>query len=396
VRTRHYETDSIIAMTVAMDSAQSTNSYAASLSASAFVETGFAIDSGGIVTTYGPDAEVLLDEGFSNGYCFRLVDAGDERPRQIGLGFSPAATRRGRVDIDGALWIDTAAKALVDIEFLYRGFDRTLDRSRPGGHVEFRTMSNGITIIDRWHLRVPTRDPRATGPMLPRRTVTSSRFANMIVQETGGELAKARWRDGTTWRASLGTVRMKLSDRSGKPDSGRVVRLDSTSYVATSDASGNVVITELVPGPYAVLVVDGRLEQIGVKVPVGISFFATRDTVVSLSIVTPTPFEFAQDICRTEGTPVGTAALFGRVLNEDGSGAERVEITIDEVVSGQTLKRLAEGGHTGSDGIFRWCALERGMHIVLGTKRGNLKRTVEVPKLAAGLTVVQFALRPEP
>ena len=224
IKTRNMESDNVMSMTVVADSAETTNAYVAALSAQAFVSSGFANDTSGMLTTYGPDAEVLMDEAFANGYCFRLAEAQPSRPRQIGLAFNPAATRRGRVDIDGVLWVDTTAKALVDIEFLYRGFSRTFDAGRPGGHIEFRTMPNGVVMIDRWFLRVPSRRPRqaADGRRI---TVLPGDF---VIEETGGELASSRWPDGTTWRASLGGVRLHLTDRRGKPDSGRVIRLDST------------------------------------------------------------------------------------------------------------------------------------------------------------------------
>ena len=90
-----------------------TASFSAATTASDFVEQGFARDSANTRLYFGPDAEVLLDDRFLLGYCIRIQDPQRERPNQVGLGFSAADRRRGRIDIDGALWIDTVARALA-------------------------------------------------------------------------------------------------------------------------------------------------------------------------------------------------------------------------------------------------------------------------------------------
>ena len=97
---------------------------------------------------YGPDADVLLDEGFSNGYCFRVADSEGARPNQVGLGFSAADRRKGRVDIEGALWIDTVAHVLKDIDFRFVAFRRVYGEVEPGGRVSFREMPNGMVLIN--------------------------------------------------------------------------------------------------------------------------------------------------------------------------------------------------------------------------------------------------------
>src|SRR5205085_7375048 len=118
------------------------------------------------------------------------------------------------------------SKSLVGIDFLYSGFSKAFDPGRPGGHVEFRTMPNGVTLIDRWHLRMPSKEMR--GPLF----VGRRGLDGVVIQESGGELAHARWQDGTTWHASLGTVQMQLVTQSGAPDTGRTLVLDSTTYAA--------------------------------------------------------------------------------------------------------------------------------------------------------------------
>ncbi len=392
IRKRNFETDDIMSMSVVMDSAQATNSYVASLSAQAFVEHGFANDSVGVRTAFGPDAEVLLDEAFANGYCFRVMDAVPERPHQIGLGFVAAEHKRGRIEIDGALWIDTTAKSLVDIEFLYRGFAQLFDRGKPGGHVIFRTMANGVVLIDRWFLRIPTRESRKEDER--RGAMVSFRAGSLIIQETGGELARARWEDGTSWRASLGSARMKLLTIRGKPDSGRVLRLDSTTYIARSDADGNVEINELPPGPYHVSLVDERLIQIGLTIPTDANFFAIRDSTLTFNVPTRTLTDYVRDRCVSDKQPVGEAMVIGRILDPDSLPANNVSLVLDRKNTTGKLVPVSDGGDTGSDGLFRWCGFERDWDVVISARRDRLKRVIEVPGLDPGVTVLQFKLRP--
>lgn len=394
VRTRHFLTDSIMTMSVMMDSAQSTNSYAAALSAKDFIETGFAKDSSGAVTAYGPDAEVLMDAAFANGYCFRVMNSEASRPRQIGLGFTPANVQRNRVDIDGALWVDTSTKSLVDIVFAYRGFDKAFDRGRPGGHVEFRTMPNGGALIDRWFLRLPSTNSAVAEKGVSARGPTY-RFDNVVMHETGGELANAQWDDGTRWRAALGSARLHLVDSRGNADTGRVVRLDSTTYVGRSDADGNVELTELTPGPYKPVLIDKRLIQLGIKIPTDIEFSVERDSTVTMKIATLTAEQFTKRGCAIDRNSTdGVSMLYGRILEPDGAPADKAEITIDRISA--RLTRLSERGRTGSNGLFRWCGLERGWSLVVGAKRGDLKHSAEVQNIPEGLTVVQFKLTPDP
>jgi hypothetical protein len=397
IRTRNFETDNIMSMSVVMDSARSTNSYQASLNAQQFAESGFATDTAGTLTAFGPDAEVLMDEAFANGYCFRIMDAVQSRPNQIGLGFQPAEHKRGRIEIDGAVWIDTTVKSLVDIEFLYRGFPSVFDRGKPGGHVEFRTMPNGVALIDRWFLRVPSRESRNDGAAAQRATVVqAARNAHLVIVETGGELARARWEDGTHWRASLGTVRMHLATPRGVADTGRAVRLDSTTYVARSDSAGDVVLEELTPGPYAVSLLDGRLMQLGLMIPTDATFYAIRDSVLTFPVATRTIEEYTRDRCVADGMPrMGSSMILGRILNPDDTPANKVDITVDRIERGAAT-RVAEGGNTGSNGVFEWCALERGWHVMITARHDDLKRVIELPSVEPGVTVIQFRLQKEP
>src|SRR5439155_11300773 len=130
-------------------------SFSATHTAMDFVRRGFMRDSAGLHTFLGPDADVLLEDGFATGYCFHLAKADAAHRDQVGLAFAPANPHRGRVDIVGSLWIDTVARALRTIEFRYVGFDNdVVEGFSPGGRVSFKEIPNGVVLIDRWWLRI--------------------------------------------------------------------------------------------------------------------------------------------------------------------------------------------------------------------------------------------------
>jgi hypothetical protein len=119
-----------------------------------------------VVSYNAPDADVLLDDDFAATHCFRVQSADKEHPEQIGLAFSPARGRDRLVDVTGVIWIDRVTPKLRTLEFRYTGLEPAATESGSGGHIEFRTMQNGVAFIERWHLRLASlvADPRRRSP----------------------------------------------------------------------------------------------------------------------------------------------------------------------------------------------------------------------------------------
>ena len=207
--------------------------FTAARSAAHFVRYGFTSPDQGATMFYAPDADVLLDDAFGAAYCFHIAPPVPTRPRQIGLAFASATTVRGRIDVAGTLWIDTAARALTELEFRYVGLEREIDNRRPGGRIAFREMETGIVVVDRWTLRLvaPRQVPQ------PRNSRLRPRFT-YVIHEGGGELAKMAWPDGRSWTASLGALRIQAVTSGGAPARGTVIQLDDTDYIATADSTG--------------------------------------------------------------------------------------------------------------------------------------------------------------
>jgi hypothetical protein len=380
--------DAIMRQTVTVDSSGKTSTpWAASRSAAAFVSSGFADVSAGRVEFFAPDADVLFHPAFAEGYCFRIAEPVPSRPGQAGLAFAPVDRKRDRIDIDGTLWIDTVARALSDIEFRYLGLHRAFNSLRPGGRIEFREMTTGVVLIDRWSLRAVA--ARVLGALVPPNDALVAR-ARLEVREMGGELARAAWPDGSSWAASLGTLRIQAVTASGQPAVGAVIRLEGTDYQGTADSSGVLEIRELLPGPYVGVLVDRRLTPLGLALNTSIRFDALRDSVARLDLTVPTAEEFVREGCLRDRQPVTEGPWFlGRVMTVDGAAIPEARWMIFEKLAGE-LGPVVEEGKTGAEGLFHVCSgLRPGMTVEIHLSAEAMQPAILVRELGTeGLTVM--------
>jgi hypothetical protein len=325
--------DHIVRQTVRIDSTDRTAaSFQAVHSATDFVVNGFRDTQGASDVFLAPDAEVLLDERFVNGYCLRIADRDRARPNDIGLAFAAATHTRDRVDIEGVIWIDTTVRALRRVDYSYVGLGRRVEDLHPGGHLEFREMPNGVVLVDRWNIRLVTAE--STDVVVPAKARTEEQHSTRYIlspQESGGELAHAGWANGASWQASLGTLRGHATTRAGVPAAGARVRLEDTDYGATTDERGGFEISNLIPGPYSLVVADPRLAPIRLTIPTKVSFVAARDSTRVATIVVPTAEEFVTDRCvadRKFAAKDTTAWLLIRVMKSDATPIAGLKVTL--------------------------------------------------------------------
>jgi hypothetical protein len=352
--------DRITRFLVASDSVSGVaKSFLAASSAAEFVKSGFAKDSAGTRIVFAPDADVLLDGAFADGYCFSVADASRARPHEVGLAFGAADRQQGRVDIAGTLWVDTVARALRDVEFRYVGLIARADAFRPGGVISFRQMTNGVVLIDRWYLRnvAATQDTIHDLRVLDgdNRRVRDRLYA----VENGGEIVSAAWPDGQTWHAALGAIQLHVVTARGRPATGTVIALAGTPYRATADTSGNVVIADLLPGPYSVEVLEPRLARIGISIPTSLTFVATRDSTLHMTTTTPTAEEFVKGKCvaAAKRFAVGDSVfILGRVATSDGKPIAEAKVTGAVKLKSGGWRWMPGGLTTGTDGIFQVCS----------------------------------------
>ena len=296
---------------------------------------------------------MLLSDAFGNGYCFEIANRDRSRPHQIGLRFTPADPRKGRVDIDGTLWIDSVAKELRDVEYKYLNVEAGARRFNPGGYVSFRSMTNGVVLIDRWWIRLVNATPDTTIDALGHLQYHDWVYA----EEDGGELARASWPDGLNWKAPLGALRLRAVGQDKKPAAGTIVALVATHYYGTADANGVVQIDELLPGPYTVRVIDPRIAELGIGWPTPLSFVAKRDTTSLATLIVPTTESRIADRCVANHQWTVGDSLFtiGRVVTPDGKPVPHARVEFF-VKSGAGLWIPGDAYYTtDTDGMFEFC-----------------------------------------
>lgn len=368
---------------VQMDTSAGAKPFVATHPAAEFIERGFVDDSAGVAMFNGPDADVMLDDAFARGYCFHLADADSTRPHAVGVAFDAANHKRGRVDVEGALWVDSTSRSLEEIDFRYVGIDRRFDAYRPGGRVSFHTMEDGTPVIDRWVIR-----PVGVPATSRRVAVNPADF-----HESGGEVARAHWGDGKTWVAPLGTLSGAVT-HAGIPAARVRVNLVGTDYFATSDSTGRFTMVDLVPGPYTIAVVDTALAALNLVLKTQVSFVAARDTTTTVVFEGPTVDEFATQLCSASLSPA-TAVIIGRGLLADDGPASRahVEVTSLDGPRRQTLfdDRLDKTGN------FHVCGVPRGATIEVRAElatRGAVVSTTTTLLADRLVNVVRLVLQP--
>lgn len=400
-RTLEGNSDRITRFRVTGDSdTNSTTSFNAARSARDFVTSGFSTGSAGSLLLFGPDADVLLDDAFALGYCFRLEQPPEERPRQVGLAFAPADPRQGRVDIDGTLWVDTSARALRDIVYRYVGLPSRTDGFRPGGVISFREMNNGVVFIDRWILRRmgATQDtvPAAAGSGLAAALDPGSGLAvrtSPVRTESGGELAHAVWPDGHTWNASLGTLRIHAVTSSGRPATGAEVLLPGTPYHATADSSGTILIGDLLPGPYSLRIRDARIAEIDLSLPTNSSFVAARNSTHRATLQVPTAEEYVAGLCRRDRQWEANDSTFilGRVVTFAGKPVDDAKVSFAVRMNNGPWNRLRWTYRTGTDGVFQSCSPSfiAGQIVAIRVSRDGLPDVDVERTITTNLTIVK-------
>lgn len=238
--------------TVLIDSmSAATRPFQIARSAAQLLSDGFVSDSAGVDVYYALDAEVLLSDEFSAGYCFHIEKSDPKHRNQIGLGFTAASTSPGVATIVGTVWVDTVALALDSLEYRYKNAPRALRSFTPGGSMSYQTMPNGAVIMNRWSIRLASIDRASMQNVV--------RGFGADVHETGGELLRMRWKDGAEWRAKLASASIFIRDSLGNPVPGVRVGLDSTSYRGVSDENGVVEIEDIMSGNYEVFILDSTV-----------------------------------------------------------------------------------------------------------------------------------------
>jgi len=310
----------ILSQLVREDTGTGARAFAASRTAKEFVDGGFRSTRAGRVTYHAPDAEVLLDEEFMRGYCFRLAEQNGQRRSRVGLVFEPASRRGGRIDVVGTLWVDSAARHLDEISYRYLGLSQREEALHPGGRVVFRTPANGVPFITAWSITV-------VAPSEPGVRTASTASPGLEAHETGAMLAEAHWQDTTSWQAQFARVHGRLSRR-GVPVADTVVRLIGTHYTSVTDSDGRFEFSDVIPGRYAFSIPDSQVNAIGLEMTRGQGITVATDSVISVAVELPTIDDIIKAKCPEVARNPELILIAGRVLQSNATRAYGAAVTM--------------------------------------------------------------------
>ncbi len=377
----------VVQQTVHIDSSLSaTTSFNASRTVVDFVAQGFRTQQkDDHYTYYGPDADVLLDARFQSAYCFGIAARDTAHVGQVGLHFSAASHKRGRVDIAGTIWIDSTQRELRTIEFTYDGIDQLAAGLGAGGTVSFRTLPNGAPTIDKWFLRLIGGEDTLV-------TDTGTRTQRYSVREVGGELAQVRWPDEQLWSAPLSTLHITAVTRAGTPARGAKLNLVGTDYRARTDSLGRASIEFVLPGPYRFVVDDDRVATIGLQLPTTRTIRAQRSSSSLVQLTVPSAEEYVAEACGRADPDPDEAWILARVMTADAQPATGAKWRLS-ASDGAAWRMVSEGGITGSTGLLQACrGLRKGSSVELAAWRDPSDAIRVRRTLSERLSVVRLPL----
>jgi len=304
--------------------------FIAGASPATFARRGYMAEAGADRLYSAPDADVLLDESFAATHCFHMQMSDAAHTGQIGLSFTPAPNRPDSiVDIAGTIWLDRSTPALRSFDFRYTNLEPAASRLPSGGHLEFHSVPNGVSFVERWALRLAV---LGAGPRMAQTPARGSRSGRddlvaKEVQETGGEVLRASWLDGTIWRDSTTGLKGTVTQRTnGKPIANAIVRVLGTSDTVLTDDRGTFELERMVPGKYMIEVVDTSLAMFAAPRTDSRAVEIARGEVEDFSVALPAAADFVARLCKDKQTDRLTTIIAGRVVLPSGFSRERSEL----------------------------------------------------------------------
>lgn len=305
---------------------------------------------------YGPDAAVLLSDGFVEDHCFRTRRGNPGstiHSTDVGLAFSP--TRQGRrVEIEGVLWLDSATAELRSLEFKYVP---SPSAAMAGGEVEFGRLPSGVFGVRRWSIRMPIlttggRSRRPDGAFaFVRDTIATS------YREEGGEVASTVVaRIGSTGvTARVGSLRVTAFDSTTmQPIAGATVTLDGVGVSTISGPDGVAVIDSLKEeGTFQLRIWHPRLDSLGLgAMRSAVRLARGQEAVVAAA--TPSVRTYARRMCRAVPDGDSIRVVRGRAIDgEHGPAFVGAQVDLFWWERGDTVGRMSAA--SGDGGAFTLC-----------------------------------------
>jgi hypothetical protein len=385
--------DSVVRSTKRSTEAGVTENPFVSLPPDSIGRVGYRVREDGEELFYAPDAEVLLSDAFVDGHCFQTSRGAGVLASAVGLSFTPSRTR-GRTEVAGTLWLDSATAELRSLEFRY---EPAPPGGMAGGNVEFGRFPSGGYGVRRWRIWMPAervamrrRRPDGSYAFTADTLVTSMR-------EQGGEVVTALGgaRGGTRSGAALAQLTVTVFDSTRHvPFAGATVTVEGTGSSALTGDDGSVTLDSLTEeGTFQVRFWHPRLDSLGlgmVRAPVRIS----RAAASTVTLATPSPATLARTLCTgTSPAPVADSLRVVRGIARSGlDGTPYANAMIDVLWwdgEGQ-LRRLAT--QAGDDGRFAACLATPGAFYVSAFHETDVASPVQVGSKDRGVALVSLRL----
>lgn len=329
-----YPNDELVRrQTVKANTGRSKRPFVAAEQPATFARRGYMREDATGRTFFAPDADVLLDESFAATHCFHLQAADDAHRDQIGLAFTPVRGRDSLVDVNGVIWMDRATPALRSFDFRYTQLEPAAERAGVGGHLEFRNMSNGVSFIERWNLRLPIMEAipfiagsgRSARSSLRRQDNVDVRITEIL--DAGGQVLSATWPDKTSWREGpsgiVGTVTQQVTNRA-LPFA--LITLAGTADTVMADARGEFTMTPVLPGRYTIVVADTTLEGFAEPRVESRRIDVARGAFTKHNAQFESTTGVLAKACAGQKIRPHTTTLIGHVLLPDGTAPRRATV----------------------------------------------------------------------
>jgi hypothetical protein len=351
---------------------------------------------GNLQTYYAPDAEVLLDSTFLRTHCISLRQNVADHPGDVGVSFSPTQGQDTTVDVAGVLWLNRAVPALHALNFRFTNLPGRQMDAGAGGDLEFTVMPNGVAMISRWNLHLPSLDRQEIllGAGRGGSLVTPARVVGF--RDTGGELAEASWHNGLSWLGALATIGGHvLVKETGAPAANALVRFRGTRIETTTDSAGAFILPMTVPGPYVVEGVDGLMATLGVSAIGSANVVAERSPIDNVRVMLPSRKTSIATLCAEMKAPSkrGDDLLVGRVQFGNGAPAPGAYIRAEwDGIAGAEPPLNRFSGSSDSTGTFEMCGAPGAVAMTLSAVHDTLVSADAVVTIDSVSQIAQVTL----
>ena len=381
-RTTRPDDDRVITQASVGHANKTSRPFLSPATAAIFAQRGYMVEDRTGRTFDAPDADVLLDESFAATHCFHFQRSDGAHRGQFGLAFTPVPSRPRDtlVDVTGTIWIDRDPPEIRTLDFLYTGLEPTTSDVKAGGHIEFRTMANGITFVQRWFLRLPVLSPIAGGgpayaAALARRRQDRGRMRVGEVIEKGGVVVDASWQDGVVWReppTGINGVVTQGRSNIGLPNA--IVTLVGTNDSTMTDPQGRFTLMPIIPGHYTLVAIDTVLHEYVRERSHGKDLEIARGQFPDVQLQLKPEADVMADACHGQDAPKGTSVITGALAMHNGVAPKDVRVSAewrtDDTASAHQDSRAVDAD---ANGRFIICGMERdrSVHVSLRRKSGG-------------------------